>query len=107
MLHDYRNWLEFEVKRLEGADGNFPAEDGCSIARLALERFEAACANTLYVALDRPLARRVLTAVELLDQQSTALHPEFEALREAIKIAFAEAIHAPAEDREPLEGEFL
>lgn len=64
-------------------------------------------AGTLYVPLDRPLARRVLTALELLNQQTTAERPEFDALREAIKIALDEAMAPIADDREPIEREVL
>jgi hypothetical protein len=61
----------------------------------------------LWVALDRPLARRILTSIEILSQKSTSLQPEFETLREAIKTAFADAILAPEQEQEPLEREIL
>lgn len=91
MLHDYRHWLE-----------NAAAENDA--LKPALERFEAATAGRLFVTLERPLARRVLTSLELLGQQSTSLQPEFEDLRREIQIAFeAETGH----DREPLDREYL
>jgi hypothetical protein len=59
--------------------------------------------DTLHVSIDRPLARRALTALELLAQQTTAERPELDALREAIKVALNEAMPPIADDREPIE----
>jgi hypothetical protein len=63
--------------------------------------------EALHVLLTRPLARRILTTIDLLSQQSTALYPDFEALRAAITTALAQAIPSPDDDREPLERELL
>jgi hypothetical protein len=68
---------------------------------------EDAMTNRIYVALDLPLARRVLTALELLGQQTTAERPEFDALRDAIRVALQEAMGPLADDREPIEREVL
>jgi hypothetical protein len=91
MLHEYRDWLE-----------NAAAENDA--LKPALERFEVATAGRLFVTLERPLARRVLTSLELLGQQSTSLQPEFEDLRREIQIAFEEGT---GHDREPLDREYL
>jgi hypothetical protein len=63
--------------------------------------------DTLDVRLERPLARRILTALELLAQQTTAERPEFARLREAITAALGEAMAPLADDREPIEREVL
>jgi hypothetical protein len=61
--------------------------------------------NTITVLLTRPLAQRVLTALDMLKQSTTAERPEFEALREAIKTGFERAIAPETYDREPIERE--
>jgi hypothetical protein len=104
MLRDYRNWLDSEVRRLCAEDRS-SAE--ARLVEQALERFDAAIANRLCVEFERPLARRILTSIELLDQQSTASRPEFEELRAAMKIAFEECILPFADEAEPLEREFF
>jgi hypothetical protein len=63
--------------------------------------------NTINVQLPRPLAQRILTAIELLSQTTTAERPEFDALREAIKTAFEQAIAPETYDREPIERELI
>jgi hypothetical protein len=107
MLRDYRDWLESEVSRLEHAGERAPEIDARAALRGALERFDAEFRNLLYVPLERPLAQRVLTALELMGQQSTALQTELDALRNAIKTAHQQAILAPESEREPLEREFF
>jgi hypothetical protein len=63
--------------------------------------------DTINVQLARPLAQRLLTAIEMLSESSTAQRPEFEALREAIKTAFERAIEPATYDREPIERELI
>jgi hypothetical protein len=104
MLRDYRNWLDSEVRRLYAEDRS---SADARLAEQALERFEAALGNRLCVEFERPLARRILTAIELLEQQSTASRPELEELRAAIKLAFEESILPFADEAEPLEREFF
>lgn len=91
MLRDYRDWLEAE------------AAGGDDFAKRARDRFEQETSKAVCVEIERPLARRILTSLEVIDQQSTALRPEFEALRNAIRTAFDQALFSTAEDREPLE----
>lgn len=95
MLRDYREWLEAE------------AAGGDAFAQRARERLASETANLLCVEVELPLARRVLTSFEMLDQQSTALRPEFAELREAIRAALDEAVAPPPAEREPLEREFI
>jgi hypothetical protein len=63
--------------------------------------------NTINVQLARPLAQRLLTAIQMLSQSSTAQRPEFDALREAIKTALERAIAPETSDREPIERELI
>jgi hypothetical protein len=74
MLRDYRNWLQ-----LESQTNDF--------ARRALERFIFETTQAVYVPLDRPLATRILTTLDLIAQRTTSDRPELDALREAIKTA--------------------
>ena len=107
MLRDYRDWLESEVTRLEASGTRPPEIDARATLRTALDRFDAEFRHLLYVPLARPLAQRVLTALELIGQQSTALPSELEELRNAIKLAYQQAMLAPESEREPLEREFF
>jgi hypothetical protein len=66
------------------------------MAKRAIERLDAELSRTLYVPVDRAEARRVLTALEALGQQTTSLPAELEALREAFKTALEEAHENPA-----------
>ncbi len=91
MLRDYRDWLEAELKLLGNASHHAYAFGPANMAKRALERFDAETAATLYVALDRGAARRILTVIELLAQQSTAESPELAALHDAITASLAEA----------------
>jgi len=91
MLRDYRDWLEAE------------AAGGDEFAKRARDRFEQETSTAVCIEIERPLARRVLTSLEVIDQQSTSLRPEYEALRNAIRTAFDEALYPVSEDREPLE----
>ena len=91
MLRDYRNWLESELKLLGNASHHAYSFGQANMAKRALERFDDELARTLYVALDRVAARRVLTAIEMLAQRSTAEIAEFERLRDAITTALVES----------------
>jgi len=91
MLRDYRDWLEAELKLLGNASHHAYAFGQANMAKRALERLDSEIAKALYVALDRVEANRILTAIELAGQASTALIPELEKLREAIKAAMVEA----------------
>jgi len=91
LLKDYRDWLESELKLLGNASHHAYSFGQANMAKRALERLDEELARTLYVAVDRGEARRVLTAIEALGQQTTGMPSELEALREAIKAALAEA----------------
>jgi hypothetical protein len=90
LLKDYRDWLESELKLLGNASHHAYSFGQANMAKRALERLDGELARTLYVALDRGEARRVLTAIEAIGQQSTNVPPELEALRAAVKTALEE-----------------
>lgn len=107
MLRDYRDWLEAEVGRLRANDQAATPLDAAGAMTLARDRFEAETSDALCVEIERPLARRILTSLEILGQQTTSVRPEFDALRNAIKAAFEEGILPPPQEREPIEQEVL
>ncbi len=91
MLRDYRDWLESELKLLGNASHHAYAFGQANMAQRALEKLDAAVAETLYIGLDRGAARRILTTIERLAQQSSAESPELATLRDAITAALSEA----------------
>ena len=90
MLKDYRDWLESELKLLGNASHHAYSFGQANMAKRAIERLDEELARALYVPLERGEARRVLTAIEAIGQQSTNVAPELDALREAIKAALDE-----------------
>ena len=91
MLKDYRDWLESELKLLGNASHHAYSFGQANMAKRALERLDAERATTAFVELNRGQADRVLMAIEALGQATTAVPPEFEELREALKAALAES----------------
>jgi DNA repair exonuclease SbcCD ATPase subunit len=90
LLKDYRDWLESELKLLGNASHHAYSFGQANMAKRALERLDAELTRTLYVPLDRAEARRVLTALEAWEQQTTSLPAELQKLREALKTALVE-----------------
>jgi len=90
LLKDYRDWLESELKLLGNASHHAYSFGQANMAKRAIERLDQELARTLYVPVDRAEARRVLTALEALGQQTTSLPSELAALRETIKTALDE-----------------
>jgi hypothetical protein len=90
LLKDYRDWLESELKLLGNASHHAYSFGQANMAKRALERLDEELSKTLYIPSDRAEARRILTAIEALGQQTTSVPPELEALREAIKAAMVE-----------------
>ncbi|HEX3464079.1 MAG TPA: hypothetical protein VHS78_08535 [Candidatus Elarobacter sp.] len=90
MLKDYRDWLESELKLLGNASHHAYSFGQANMAKRAVERLDEELAKFLYVPLDHGEARRVLTAIEAIGQQSTSVAPELESLRDAIKTAMDE-----------------
>jgi hypothetical protein len=91
LLKDYRDWLESELKLLGNASHHAYSFGQANMAKRAIERLDEELARTLYVTLDKGEARRALTAIEALGQQTTGVPSELEELREALKTALAEA----------------
>jgi hypothetical protein len=94
LLKDYRDWLESELKLLGNASHHAYSFGQANMAKRAIERLDEELARTLYVAFDMARARRVLTAIEALGQQTTNVPPELDELREAVKTALAETNEA-------------
>ncbi len=91
MLKDYRDWLESELKLLGNASHHAYSFGQANMAKRAIERLDEETARTLFVPLARADARRVLTAIEALGQQTTSVPAELQSLREAIVTAMDEA----------------
>ena len=73
MLKDYRDWLDSELKLLGNASHHAYSFGQANMAKRAIERLDEELSRTLYVPLDRAAARRVLTALEAMEQQTTHL----------------------------------
>jgi hypothetical protein len=91
LLKDYRDWLESELKLLGNATHHAYSFGQANMAKRAIERLDAELSRTVYVPVDRAEARRVLTALEALGQQTTSLPSELSILRETIKTAIDES----------------
>ncbi len=96
MLKDYRDWLQSELKLLGNASHHAYSFGQANMAKRAIEKLDEELARNLYVAVDRAQARRLLTALEALDEQSTSIRPELAALRDAITAALEESAENPA-----------
>ena len=90
MLKDYRDWLESELKLLGNASHHAYSFGQANMAKRALERLDDELAKTVYVPVGRPEARRILTAIEALGEQTTGVPAEFATLRETLKTALEE-----------------
>jgi hypothetical protein len=90
LLKDYRDWLESELQLLGNASHHAYSFGQANMAKRAIERLDEELAKTLYVAIGRAEARRVLTAIEALGQQTTSVPVEIDELRDAIKAALQE-----------------
>jgi hypothetical protein len=91
LLKDYRDWLESELKLLGNASHHAYSFGQANMAKRAIERLDAELSRTMYVPVDRADARRALTALEALGQQTTSLPSELSILRETIKAALDES----------------
>ena len=91
MLKDYRDWLDSQLKLLGNASHDAYAFGQANMAKRALERLDDELVRTLYVPLDRTAARRALTALEAVAEQTTTLAPELEELRDTLRAALVEA----------------
>ncbi len=96
MLKDYRDWLESELKLLGNASHHAYSFGQANMAKRALEKLDEELARNLYVAIDRAQARRLLTTIEGMDQQTTSPAPELANLRAAVTAAMEETNENPA-----------
>jgi hypothetical protein len=96
LLKDYRDWLESELKLLGNASHHAYSFGQANMAKRAIERLDEELARTLYVPVDRAEARRVLTALEALGQQTTGLPAELARLRDDVTAALQETQDDPA-----------
>ena len=96
MLKDYRDWLESELKLLGNASHHAYSFGQANMAKRAIERLDAELTRTLYVPVERAEARRVLTALEALGEQTTSLPAELARLRDDITAALQETQDDPA-----------
>jgi hypothetical protein len=96
LLKDYRDWLESELKLLGNASHHAYSFGQANMAKRAIERLDAELARTLYVPVERGEARRVLTALEALGQQTTGLPAELARLRDDVTAALQETQDDPA-----------
>ena len=96
MLKDYRDWLESELKLLGNASHHAYSFGQANMAKRAIERLDEELARTLYVPIERGEARRVLTALEALGQQTTSLPAELAKLRDDVTAALQETQDDPA-----------
>lgn len=90
MLKDYRDWLESELKLLGNASHHAYSFGQANMAKRAIERLDQELAQTLYVPIDRAEARRILTAIEMLAEQTTSVPSEIVTLRAAMSASLAE-----------------
>jgi hypothetical protein len=66
------------------------------MAKRALERLDEELGKTFYVPFERAKARRVLTAIEAQQEQTTSIRPELDELRDALRAALEEEGESPA-----------
>ncbi|GAC1416741.1 MAG: hypothetical protein NVSMB5_07010 [Candidatus Velthaea sp.] len=85
MLRDYRDWLESELKLLGNASHHAYSFGQANMAQRAIQRLDEELTRTVYVALDKSEATRVLRAIK------TTGAPELDVLREAIESALIAA----------------
>lgn len=90
MLKDYRDWLESELKLLGNASHHAYSFGQANMAKRAIERLDTTLGKKIVVVLDDPQARAVLTAIEMLEQETTTLDPALAGLRENIRISLEE-----------------
>jgi hypothetical protein len=90
MLSDYRHWLESELKLLGNASHHAYSYGQANMAKRAIERFDQELEGRVAVALERHSIDAVLTALEQLSEDQTALDPALEALRTDLQTALSQ-----------------
>jgi len=90
MLRDYRDWLESELKLLGNASHHAYSFGQANMAKRALERLDDELGKRVYVAIERPDAMAMLTALEMLLQAQTSLDPAIVGLRDRLRTAITD-----------------
>jgi hypothetical protein len=90
MLRDYRDWLESELKLLGNASHHAYSFGQANMAKRAMERLDDELSKNIFIPVERPDAMALLTALEMLAQQNTALDPSLTMLRDRIRTALAD-----------------
>ena len=90
MLSDYRHWLESELKLLGNASHHAYSYGQANMAKRAIERFDQELEGRVALTLERRRVDAVLTAIEQLAEQETALDPALEALRTELQTALSQ-----------------
>jgi len=90
MLSDYRHWLESELKLLGNASHHAYSYGQANMAKRAIERFDQELEGRVVVAIERPKVDAVLTALEQLAENQSALDPALEALRAELQTALSQ-----------------
>lgn len=96
MLKDYRDWLESELELLGDTSDHAYSSGQANLTKRAIDKLDEELARNLYVAIDHAKARRLLTALEALEERTTSIAPELAELREAITAAMQEQNESPA-----------
>jgi Flp pilus assembly CpaE family ATPase len=89
LLKDYRDWLDTQHATLAASSDSDAKAQAAFITR-SLERLDEETSKVAFVEMPRPLVRKVLTAIEMLGQDTTSTRPEFQELRDAIMRAYEE-----------------
>jgi hypothetical protein len=91
MLSDYRTWLESELALLGNASHHAYAFGQANMAKRAIERLDEETSGKVFLALERGEAAAISTALEMLEEATTALPPALAGLRERLHAGFSEA----------------
>jgi hypothetical protein len=96
LLKDYRDWLESELELFGDARDHAYSLGQANMTKRAIEKLDEELVRNLYVAIDHAEARRLLTALEAMDERTTSIPPELAELRDAITAAMQEQNENPA-----------
>jgi hypothetical protein len=89
MLSEYRTWLESELALLGNASHHAYAFGQANMAKRAIERLDEETADKVILVLERGEAAAISTALEMLEEGTTALPPALATLRERLHMGFS------------------
>ena len=90
MLAEFRRWLESELRTLGNASHHAYSFGQANMAKRAIERFDAATAGRLLIALDRETAHNAAEAIDVGLQHGETSNDALRALGEALHAALKE-----------------